>query len=248
MNLCAIVPTHNHWRALPQVVAGLRAAGLTVLIVDDGSAEPARSAVSRLAAPEDGVHLIRFERNQGKGAAVVAAFQRAWEDGFTHAVQVDADGQHDLDALPDLMALARRHPEALVTALPRYDASIPVGRKIGRWITHVWVWIETLSFAIADSMCGFRVYPLAPVQALLESEPVGRRMDFDTEIMVRLFWRGTPVCGLPVRVIYPPDNTSNFKMLADNWRISLMHTRLFILMLIRLPVILARRPRPVREV
>jgi hypothetical protein len=130
----------------------------------------------------------------------------------------------------------------LITGLPRYDDSVPACRKIGRWITHVWVWIETLSLQIGDSMCGFRVYPLAAVRALLDRRPVGNRMDFDIEIIVRLFWAGTPVCGLPVRVIYPPGNSSNFDMLRDNWRIAKLHTRLVLIMLLRLPFILAHRP------
>jgi glycosyltransferase involved in cell wall biosynthesis len=248
VKFCAIVPSHNHWTVIGTVVSRLRAQGLPVLIVDDGSAEPARTALAALHAPEAGITVHRLAVNRGKGAAVLEAFRLAWTAGFTHAVQVDADGQHDMDALPALLALAKRHPKALVTGVPRYDDTIPLGRKIGRWITHVWVWIETLSLQIVDSMCGYRVYPLAAVRALLERQSVGLRMDFDTEIMVRLFWGGTPICGLPVRVSYPPGNLSNFDLLQDNWRITKMHTRLVLFMLAHLPSILAHRPRPCREV
>ena len=138
---CAIVPSHNHWRALAGVVTRLRAAGLPVFIVDDGSSEPARSTLGRLHDPDAGLHVHRLPVNQGKGAAVCHGFALAQAAGFTHAVQVDADGQHDLDALPRLLASAEAHPDALVSGQPIYDASIPPGRKIGRWVTHVWVWI-----------------------------------------------------------------------------------------------------------
>ncbi len=248
MKICAIVPSHNHWTAIAAVVGCLRKSELPVMIVDDGSDEPARSVLAGLHAPDEGISVLRLETNRGKGAAVVEAFGLALAAGFTHAVQVDADGQHDLESLPALLALATRHPEALVTGLPLYDASAPRGRKIGRWVTHVWVWIETLSLQIADSMCGYRVYPLAAVRDLLGREKIGRRMDFDTDIMVRLFWAGTPVRGLPVRVVYPVGNTSNFDMLRDNWRISRMHARLVVSMLVRFPFILARRRRSCREV
>ncbi|WP_448207158.1 glycosyltransferase family 2 protein [Azospirillum sp. sgz302134] len=241
---CSIVPSHDHWRAVGAVVAGLRARGLPVFVIDDGSGEPARSTLAALHDPAGGVIVHRLEVNQGKGGAVLEGFRLALKGGFTHAAQVDADGQHDPAAVPDLLDLARRHPDALVTGVPVYDATIPKGRAIGRWITHVWVWVETLSLRIRDSMCGFRVYPLAAVERLLVSgERLGRRMDFDTEVMVRLFWSGTPVAELPVRVTYPPDNTSNFKLLRDNVQISLMHTRLVCTMLLRLPRILANRPR-----
>jgi len=245
---CAVVPSRNHWRVAGDVVAALRAQGLPVFVVDDGSAEPARTALAALHDPADGVTVRRLDVNQGKGAAVMEGFRLARAGGFTHAVQVDADGQHDLTAVPRLLALARRHPDAVVTGKPVYDDTIPTGRAIGRWITHVWVWVETLSFRLRDTMCGFRVYPLAPVESLLATGvTVGRRMDFDTDIMVRLFWRGTPVAELPVRVTYPPDNTSNFDALRDNVRISWMHTRLVFTMLARLPSILANRPPPLDE-
>lgn len=239
---CALVPSHDHWRALPAVVAALRGHGLAVIIIDDGSSPQAAAAIAALHDPEGGVQVHRRPHNGGKGAAVIDGFRLAAAQGFTHAVQVDADGQHDPAALPALLDAARAHPGAVVSGQPQYDASAPLGRRIGRWITHVWVFVETLSLRITDSMCGFRVYPLAPCLDLLEHERIGLRMDFDTEIMVRLFWRGVPPVMVPVRVVYPPDNTSNFRMFADNVRITAMHTRLVLGMLWRLPLILRRRP------
>ena len=230
---CAIVPTHDHWRAIGGVVGALRAAGLPVLVIDDGSSEPAAAVIAALHRPDDGIQVHRLPVNQGKGVAVIHGMRLAWEAGYTHAVQIDADGQHDEAALPALLARSRQHPAALISAAPIFDDSMPAGRRIGRWITHLWVWIETLSFTITDSMCGFRVYPLAAVRALLAQQSVGRRMDFDPDIMVRLFWRGIAVEMVPARVIYPPGNTSNFKLWADNLRISAMHTRLVLAMLMR---------------
>jgi glycosyltransferase involved in cell wall biosynthesis len=157
MRACAVVPSHNHWTLIGEVVARLRQADLAVFVIDDGCDEPAASAIAALHDPAQGVTVHRFAVNRGKGVAVMKGFDLAWKAGFTHAVQVDADGQHDLDALPDMLALAEQNPKALVTGEPRYDASIPLGRKIGRWVTHVWVWIETLSLDIRDSMCGVRV-------------------------------------------------------------------------------------------
>lgn len=231
MRTCAVVPSHDHWQVIGNVVDALLAAGLHVFIIDDGSGEPAASALAALHQPAAGIEVHRFPANRGKGVAVVTGMRLAWEAGFTHAVQIDADGQHDVAALPALLRCSADNPAALISAQPIYDASMPLGRRIGRWITHAWVWIETLSLQITDSMCGFRVYPLAAVRTLLAEQSVGRHMDFDTDIMVRLFWAGVAVNMVPVRVIYPPGNTSNFKLLADNWRISVMHTRLVLAML-----------------
>lgn len=240
---CAVMPSYNHWRAAGAVVARLRAAGLPLFIVDDGSDEPARRALAALASGDPGCRLHRHATNLGKGSAVIQGLRMALAAGYSHAVQVDADGQHDLGALDALLALARRNPTALVTGTPVYDASVPKARAVGRKITDFWVRVETISCRVPDAMCGFRVYPLRAMAALLESgERLGRRMDFDIEVMVRLLWRGTPVVALPVRVVYPPGNTSNFRLLRDNLRISLMHTRLVLTMLWRLPAILRRRP------
>lgn len=239
MKICAIIPTHNHSAVLANVIAELHNNGLDVFVIDDGSKEPHKSAIAAL----QNVNLFRFETNQGKGVAVLKGFELAYLAGYSHAIQVDADGQHDLSVIPQMLKLARENPTTLISGQPIYDDSIPKSRKIGRWLTHVWVWVETLSFRIKDSMCGFRVYPLKEVIELMESEPIGKRMDFDTDIMVRLFWRGTDVIMLPVEVTYPPENTSNFDVLHDNIRITKMHTRLVFTMLARLPSILKHRPR-----
>jgi predicted LPLAT superfamily acyltransferase len=239
---CAIIPSHNHHAVLGDIVAALRGYGLEVIVVDDASREPACTAIAALHAPAGGVEVLRLEVNQGKGGAVMAGLRRARDRGFTHAVQVDADGQHDLGAIADLLSTAAAHPEALVSGRPVYDQSVPRARLIARWATHVWIWVETLSLRVKDSMCGFRVYPLASTVAVLDGERVGTRMDFDPEIVVRLFWRGVPLIHIPVRVIYPEGNTSNFNLLRDNVRLTRMHTRLVLTMLLRLPSVLRNRP------
>ncbi|MDY0873330.1 glycosyltransferase family 2 protein [Dongia rigui] len=242
MRICAVIPSHNHSLAVPRIVAGLREHGLPVFIIDDGSDPQHAAALAGLASQRDDVSVARLEPNQGKGGAVLHGFQLAIAAGFTHALQIDADGQHDLGAVAQLLTQSRARTDALVAGVPIYDSSVPLGRAIGRYATHIWVWIETLSLAISDSMCGLRVYPLSAVASLLrDGEPIGRRMDFDTEIMVRLFWRGVPIVEHPVAVTYPVDNTSNFDLWRDNLRITRMHTRLFFGMLRRFPRLLRHR-------
>ena len=123
-----------------------------------------------------------------------------------------------------------------------FGADVPRHRHYGRYLTHGMVWLNTLSFAIRDSMCGFRLYPLAPALEAWGRMRAGRRMDFDTEILVRMYWDGTPVVNLPTAVRYPLDGVSHFDLLRDNLRITAMHTRLFLGMLLRLPRLLMRRP------
>ena len=189
----------------------------------------------------DNIFLIRLAVNQGKGGAVMAGLREASRLGFTHALQVDADGQHDLRDVATFMQVSQQNPEALICGYPQYDASVPKGRLYARYLTHVWVWINSLSLQIPDSMCGFRVYPLAPSLALINSVKLGKRMDFDPEILVRLAWRNQPMRWLPTKVHYPLDGLSHFRLFHDNALISGMHTKLFFGMLLRLPSILWRR-------
>lgn len=226
MTPCILIPCYNHAGPLAAVLARLAEYGLPCLLIDDGSEPVAAAELDALAARYLWVTLLRHPHNQGKGGAVMTGLRRAHALGFSHALQVDADGQHDLADLPALLAEADKHPAALISGRPLYDDSVPKGRLYGRYITHVWVWIETLSFAIKDSMCGFRVYPLAATCALLERVALGRRMDFDTEVMVRLHWAGVAVRFVPTPVIYPADGSSHFQLWRDNRDISWMHTRL----------------------
>lgn len=241
---CLVIPFFNHERAIAATVAALKPLALPLFLVDDGSDARCAPVLEGLARAEAGwLTLLRLPHNRGKGAAVRAGFEAAQVLGMTHAIQIDADGQHDAGTIPQMLALAQREPAALVTGLPIYDDSVPRSRLYGRYITHVWVWINTLSLQIRDSMCGFRVYPIAPALAVWRSQTVGQRMDFDTEIMVRMFWNGTPVRHVPTRVTYPADGVSHFDLWRDNLRISRMHARLFCGMLWRLPRLLLQGVR-----
>ena len=186
---------------------------------------------------------MRHERNQGKGSAVTTGLVTALEAGFTHALQIDADGQHDVAYIDDLRALSAEYPSAIVCGEPVFDESISKLRYYGRYLTHALVWLETLSTNIRDAMCGFRIYPTGPVVALIQRKAPGRRMDFDPELLVRASWASIPIHYAPVEVRYPEGGASHFRYLRDNVIISWMHTRLIFGMLLRLPMLLWRKMR-----
>jgi glycosyltransferase involved in cell wall biosynthesis len=240
-SVCAVIPVFDHEHAVGGMVTPLRQQGLTVFLVDDGSGPSCAAVLKRLADADSGVQLLRLPQNQGKGAAVMAGLTAAAAAGYSHALQIDADGQHDPMDLPRFAAAVADDPLSLVCGRPVFDASIPRHRYYLRYLTHAMVWLNTLSFDIPDSMCGLRVYPLAVVLPILEAEPLGRRMDFDSEVLVRLHWHGVRMQWLPTRVRYPVDGVSHFRLLRDNWLITRMHTRLLFGMLRRLPRLLARK-------
>jgi glycosyltransferase involved in cell wall biosynthesis len=238
----AVIPVYNHGDAVGAVVAHVHAVGLRCVLVDDGSDAHCAAVLDALAlAHPDEITLVRLARNQGKGGAMIAGLRAAAAAGYSHALQIDADGQHDATDIPAFLARAEARPDAVICGVPVYDESVPLGRLVGRYATHVWVWINSLSFAIRDSMCGFRVYPLARVVPLLDAAALGRRMDFDPEVLVRLHWRGVSILNVPTRVTYPQDGLSHFRLGLDNLLISRMHARLFLGMLARSPLLLWRK-------
>lgn len=226
-------------------VEAILAMGLPCILVDDGSEPHCADTLVRLASAHAGrVSLVRHERNRGKGAAVLSGLSRARELGHTHVLQIDADDQHEVADIPAFLALAEAHPAAVIAGRPIFDASVPTNRLYFRYLTHILVWVDTWSLDIRDSMCGFRVYPVEPVLELERRVRLGRRMDFDSEVLVRLWWEGTEVICFPTRVRYPLGGVSHFRLFRDNVLMTRMHIRLLLGMLRRVPRLAARRWRP----
>jgi glycosyltransferase involved in cell wall biosynthesis len=239
---CAVIPVYNHQEAVTAVVSGVLAQQIPCIIVDDGSTPACAAVLDGLAdTTPSQVTLLRHPANRGKGAAVLTGVRHAAQAGFTHALQIDADGQHRVEDSVSFLAQAAAHPRALVIGSPRYDDSVPGLRLWARYLTHAWVSINTLSRRIEDSMCGFRVYPLAPLLELDRQRKLCARMSFDIEILVRLCWAGIEIVNIPTVVRYPKDGISHFRGGLDNLLIARLHATLFFGMLLRLPTLLARK-------
>ena len=247
-NPCVVIPVYNHHLVIDSLVERIRQFGLACFLVDDGSDSECRRVLQRVAATDPRVRLMRLETNSGKGAAVCAGLEAAARAGHSHALQIDADGQHNSDDIPRFIACARQHPGAVVSGLRIYG-EVPASRRYGRKLTDGLVYLHTLSLAIRDSMCGYRVYPLPATMQLLQRCKVGQRMDFDTDILVRLYWEGVAVEHVATPVVYHCDIPSHFNLLSDNLRMSGLHLRLFLGMLARIPSLLAlNRQRPRADV
>ena len=237
---CAVIPVYDHEHAVGAVVAGVLRHNLPCIVVDDGSSPACATILDKLAASER-VRLLRHPVNRGKGAAVLTAARAAANRGYSHALQIDADGQHRVDDIPRFLERAAAEPDALIIGCPEFDSTIPSIRLWARYLTHAWVSVNTLSHEIKDSMCGFRVYPLKALLALDQRCRLGARMHFDIEVAVRLYWNGVNIVNLSTPVTYPRDGVSHFRPWADTARISRIHALLFFGMLRRLPALVARR-------
>ena len=225
---CALIPTFDNPRTVTGTVEAVHAHLADILLIDDGSGAEGRAACEQLAA-RGLVQLHRRPTNGGKGTAVRDGFELAQQLGYTHAFQIDGDGQHDVACIPAFLDAARQQPGALVLGYPVYDETAPRGRVIGRRITDFWVALELAGRPrIRDAMIGFRIYPLHASRSVRSA---GERMDFDIEIVVLLARHGTPVVNLPVGVRYlssQAGGVSHFRPLWDNLSFCRLHARLCI--------------------
>lgn len=225
---CILIPHYNHARALLEVLARLVHLQLPVLVIDDGSA-PEQQSVLRKSVEENAlVSLVFHEHNRGKGAAVMTGLREASTKGYSHAVQIDADGQHNVDDIVRFLGAAKSEPDALVLGLPQFGREAPWERVWGRKLTTLVMCIEAGSCAAKDGLCGFRVYPVHKLAELLAHGRLQERMGFDTEVIVKLMWSGIKVLNVPTAVSYPLDGISHFRYFQDNVQLVKMHALLLL--------------------
>ncbi len=231
-----LIPIYEHKDEIGAVVDSLAPAGLPCLIVNDGSGAETRAVLEQLAARNPWVRLHHRAQNGGRGAALKTGYRLAFEHGYSHALQLDADGQHDAADVPAFVAAMTLDPNALVLGAPQFDDSAPKSRLYGRQLSRLMVWIATRSVAVDDPLCGFRGIPLRPTVALLDAISTGDHMEFDPQLIIQLCWAGVAVRNVPTRVVYRSGGLSHFDALWDNVRLSGMYARALGGMLWRLPL------------
>jgi glycosyltransferase involved in cell wall biosynthesis len=248
-----IAPSSTHLVLIPSYNTGSKLCGTVadacrfwnpVWVVLDGSTDGSDVALALLAKSEPGLRIFVLPENRGKGAALLHGVEAALSEGYTHALTMDADGQHPVSLIPFFMTVSRENPQALILGKPVFDETAPPSRLRGRRISNWWANLETLWCGIGDSLLGFRVYPLTDLRMVMDSVVWMRRFDFDPEAAVRLCWRGLRPINLaaPTRYFRPEEGgVSHFRYGRDNVLLTWMHVRLMLGFLWRLPVLLRRR-------
>lgn len=231
-SVCGLVPVYDNPITLPKVVAALRETVGHVIIIDDGSNKETRQLVDSLSSKDAAhIHVQHLAHNSGKGAAVKIGLQKALRLGFSHALQVDADGQHDLSDIPNFLASMRNRPNALILGSPVFGHDAPVIRRYGRKMTTLMAALEAGTRLLPDTMCGFRIYPVSATVAI---GTFCSRMCFDPEIVIRSHWAGIPIERVTTQVRYLPQEeggVSHFRLLHDN----LLHIGLHVCLLLQAP-------------
>jgi len=242
-----LIPVYRHGASACSLAKRLAASGLPVIMVDDGNDAETQSLLAQCAAGTLGIVLVRLNKNSGKGGAVIGGLKKAAELELTHVLQIDADGQHDDGKAAFFLVESAKHPGMIICGYPEFDAAAPRNRVAGRKISNFWAAVVTLSTELKEVLCGFRVYPVNAALRITRNIFLDRRMGFDPEIVVRLYWNKVFPVYHPIKVSYPRDGVSNFRMVRDNIRISWMFSRLFAGMLLRLPLLIALRIKRRKE-
>ena len=241
-----LIPSYNSGALVYATVQAARTRWQPVWVVVDGSNDGTAEGLQALAAADTGLRVWVLPQNAGKGSAVLHGLQQAAAAGFTHALTMDSDGQHPADLIPAFMQASMARREAMILGRPVFDASAPLLRVRGRRVSNWWTNLETLGAGVADSLYGFRVYPVEALTAVMQRQPWMRRFDFDTEAVVRLAWRGVKPINIDAPVKYlsaQEGGVSHFRYGRDNLLLSWMHLRLMLEFVLRLPVLLWRKAR-----
>lgn len=242
-----LLPTYNTGPRLLGVVREVLRHWQPVLVVVDGSNDGSEQPLHALVPREQGLSVLVLPHNSGKGAAVLAGLRHLQTRGLTHALVMDADGQHSATHIAEFMAASLAQPEAMILGRPVFGPEVPLERLHGRKLSVGMVRCLLLGAGVDDPLFGFRVYPISRLLDILGPRRGGRRYDFDTEAAVRLAWAGVRPVNLAAPVRYftrAEGGVSHFHYVRDNLTLVWMHLRLLTeLILLRWPALLRHRRR-----
>jgi glycosyltransferase involved in cell wall biosynthesis len=240
MRALAVIPVYNNAATIGDVAQRCRdRMEPDVLVVDDGSTDGSGDAARRV-----GVGVVAFPENRGKGAAILRGLEEAAKNGYTHAVIVDADGQHLPEEMQRLTDAAWNHPERIWIGVRRMaDGVVPLSSRFGRAVSNFWTTVDSWQH-VRDAQSGFRIYPVTETLALGCKET---GFAFEMEVLVRAAWAGMGIGHVDVEVRYPKERVSHFDMRRDNWAFSRTSFLMFWGMLARSPVLAGRKIGLVRR-
>jgi len=245
MKTCVIIPVYNSKNVIAKVLESVLQYAENVIVVNDGSTDGTLDAVCHCGldpqSPDERITLVSYPKNHGKGYALQQGFRKAIEMGFTHAITMDADGQHLATDIETLVQASEKQQNALIVGARKFDnPNMPQSSIFANNFSNFWFMVQT-GKRLPDTQTGFRVYPL---QKIGKMRLFTSRYEAELEILVRSAWRNIPIVSQPVNVYYPPKNEriSHFRSGKDFFRISVLNTVLcFFAVIYGYPNILVHR-------
>jgi glycosyltransferase involved in cell wall biosynthesis len=206
---CVVIPCLNEAATIHHLVGRVRSLLPHVIVVDDGSSDPTAKL-----AQNAGATVLRHDRPQGKGAALLHGWTSAREQRFTWAVAMDGDGQHDPDDIPKFLQCAEQTDVRLVVGNRMAN---PVGMpwlryQVNRWMSRQ---LSRLTrYDLPDTQNGFRLMHL---DSWAQLHITGHHFEIESEILWRFAQAGFPIRFVPVQVIYRLER-SKIRPLQDSLR------------------------------
>jgi glycosyltransferase involved in cell wall biosynthesis len=235
VRILVLLPFYNNARTVAGTASGILSLGWPVLAVNDGSTDGGPDSLRGLP-----LERLDFPRNRGKGVALREGLRWARKRGYSHVVSIDADGQHSASDIGRFADKIRAEPGRLIVGRRGFREDAPGKSRFGRRWSNMWIRIAS-GGRTPDSQSGFRAYPVDPLAGF---RYLGRRYEFEVEILVRAVWAGLELDWVDVETHYDPPSgrVSHFRPFWDNARISLIYTALVFRNLWPFPF--RRRPTP----
>jgi len=220
--IAVVLPVYNNPETLREVVERTLDVQDTVIVVDDGSTIPAENILDGLLHK---IHLIRHDKNMGKGRAILSSVSVALKLGMTHVLTVDADAQHHPEDIINFIPLIKKNPFTIFVGCRDFTSpNIPGSTRFGRKFSNFWLRLQT-GKSLGDAQSGFRAYPLFVLENLNLRE---KRFSFEIEVLVKAAWAGIELMDVPVSVYYPHKDkrVSHFNKFSDNLQLTILNTHL----------------------
>lgn len=224
MKYCVIIPVYNSENHIAAVIRDVLQYTENIIVVDDGSTDNTAEEVKRF----DIVMFVGYDKNRGKGYAIKKGFDLALTEGFTHAITLDADGQHKAKDIQALVEKAIDNHSAMIVGSRRFDnPNMPQGNRFANKFSNFWFKVQT-GVTLPDTQTGFRLYPIYKMKRMTL---LTNRYEAELELLVRCAWRNIKLIPQAIDVYYPPFNErlSHFRKGKDFFRISLLNTILCVM-------------------
>ena len=223
LHCVVLISTYNNAGTIAAVISDVQEFASDVIVVNDGSTDDTKSILAAI----NGIRVIDYPNNRGKGYALKLGLRKAYELGYRYAITIDSDGQHHADDIPAFIDKIEQKPGSLLIGARNLAAeNMPSKNMFANKFSNFWYKVET-GQTLADTQSGFRLYPL---ERLHDVHFITGRYEFEVEIIVRAAWRGVNVENIPIKVYYPPveERVSHFRPLRDFTRISILNTALVV--------------------
>ena len=234
--ICVVIPTYNNGGTITRVVRETLLECRDVIVINDGSTDNTSSQLHQV----EGITLIEYATNRGKGYALREGFKRALEMGFSYAITLDGDGQHYPSDICHFLTANQKHPGTLIIGSRRLEGvERSEGSKFANKFSNFWFWVQT-GRKLPDTQTGYRLYPLKKLRGL---SLLTSRYEAELELLVFASWHGTELVPIDINVYYPPreERVSHFRPGVDFARISVLNTVLcFLAVVYGLPLRLFR--------